>query len=90
MFAHIPIDSDFTQGFFGAPPIVSNDRHKFAHVQNFDNAPAIFNFRGIHCFDFAIEDRARGHGGMQHPWQLSVNAILAIAHDDVWNVNARQ
>ena len=32
VLAHIPIDSNFTQGFFGTPPVVSNHSHKFAHV----------------------------------------------------------
>ena len=87
VLAHIPIDSHFAQRFFGTPPVVGHHGHKGAQVQNLDNAATIFNFGGIQRFDCAIEHRASCNRRMQHAWQLGVNAILALAHHDVWNVD---
>ena len=89
VLAHVPLYRHFTQCFFGSPPVVGDHSHKISHVQDLDNAAAIFNLGGIDRFDFAVEHWASSDCCMQHARQLGINAILTLAYNDVGNVNSR-
>ena len=88
MLTDIPVDGHFAQGLFGTPPVVGHHGHELAHVQDLDDAPAVFHLGRVHAFDFAVEHGARRHRRMQHAGQLRVDAVFDLAHHDVGNVHA--
>ena len=86
----LPINGHFAQRLFGTPPIVGHHSHKFAHVEHFDNATAVFHLGRVQGLDLAVEHRAGSDGGIHHARHLGIDAVTDLAGDDIGDVHTRQ
>ena len=90
VIAGFPVDGHFAQRLFGTPPVVGHHGDKFAQVEHFDDATAVFHLRRVHGFDLAIEHRAGGDSGVHHARHLCIDAVADFAGDDVRDVHPGQ
>ena len=90
VLAVVPINGDIAQSFFGAPPVVSHHGHKFAEVDDFDDAAPVIHFAAVYRLSSAAEHRRMSDGCMQHARQLHVHAKADLAGDDIGDIHARQ